>query len=209
VGSPLGEALDGEVEDWMITIGKNPYTNPSNKYDVTGDGFVSPIDVLQIVNYINAGFPSRPPLPPTAVPPYLDVNGDGFINALDVLSVIDFINSNINGGTGGEGEGSSFRGVANVGDSWISAQSSNATSSAAVPMVFDRPDVRLAVSSGTAAGVQSGFGSTDRTFASMFDDASDLPADVLDFTVASVGSTEDDTDSELVSILGDVLDDLL
>ncbi len=209
VGSPLGEALDGEVEDWMITIGKNPYTNPSNKYDVTGDGFVSPIDVLQIVNYINAGFPSRPPLPPTAVPPYLDVNGDGFINALDVLSVIDFINSNINGGTGGEGEGASIRSGASVGDSWISAQSSNTASSAAVPMVFDRPDVRIAVSSGTSSTVQSGFGNTDRTFASMFDEASDLPADVLDFTVAGGGSSEDDTDNELVSILGDVLDDLL
>lgn len=43
----------------------------------------------------------------------------------------------------------------------------------------------------------------------MFDEASDLPADVLDFTVAGGSSSEDDTDSELVSILGDVLDDLL
>jgi hypothetical protein len=214
IGSPLGEAIDGEVEDWMVTIGKNPYTNPNNKYDVTGDGFVSPIDVLQIVNYINAGFPSRPTLPPAAVPPYLDVNGDGFINALDVLAVIDFINSNINGGTGsGEGEGSS------VGDSWISARSvpqsapsatpfgnGSTNSSAGSSMHFDRPDVRIAVGSNS---------STDRTFANMFGEDSELAFDVIDLTSDELGSDKQtdssaaSADRELVSILGEVLDDLL
>jgi hypothetical protein len=214
IGSPLGEAIDGEVEDWMVTIGKNPYTNPNNKYDVTGDGFVSPIDVLQIVNYINAGFPSRPTLPPAAVPPYLDVNGDGFINALDVLAVIDFINSNINGGTGsGEGEGSS------VGDSWISARSvpqsapsatpsgnGSTNSSAGSSMHFDRPGVRIAVGSNS---------STDRTFANMFGEDSELAFDVIDLTSDELGSdkqtdsSEASADRELVSILGEVLDDLL
>jgi parallel beta-helix repeat protein len=214
IGSPLGEAIDGEVEDWMVTIGKNPYTNPNNKYDVTGDGFVSPIDVLQIVNYINAGFPSRPTLPPAAVPPYLDVNGDGFINALDVLAVIDFINSNINGGTGsGEGEGSS------LGNSWISARSvpqsapsatpfgnGSTNSSAGSSMHFDRPDVRIAVGSNS---------STDRTFANMFGEDSELAFDVIDLTSDELGSDKQtdssaaSADRELVSILGEVLDDLL
>jgi len=214
IGSPLGEAIDGEVEDWMVTIGKNPYTNPNNKYDVTGDGFVSPIDVLQIVNYINAGFPSRPTLPPAAVPPYLDVNGDGFINALDVLAVIDFINSNINGGTGsGEGEGSS------LGNSWISAQSvpsaapsgnGSTNSSAGSPMHFDRPDVRIAVGSNSSSNT-----STDRTFANMFGEDSDLAFEVIDLTSDGISSdeqndsTEANADRELVSILGEVLDDLL
>jgi len=86
---------------------------------VNGDTFVSPIDVLQIVNYINSGLPSRPPMPPVAVPPYLDVDSDGFISALDVLNVIDFINANLPGGSGGgEGEGEGARDVGNL---WIAA----------------------------------------------------------------------------------------
>ncbi|MFN6162612.1 MAG: GEVED domain-containing protein [Planctomycetota bacterium] len=119
ISVPTGDAPDGEVEDYLITIGQNPYTNPLNKYDVNGDTFVSPIDVLQIVNYINSGLPSRPPMPPVAVPPYLDVDSDGFISALDVLNVIDFINANLPGGSGGgEGEGEGARDVGNL---WIAA----------------------------------------------------------------------------------------
>jgi hypothetical protein len=118
IAAPTGDALDGEVEDYLINISGNPYTNPSNRFDVTGDGFVSPIDVLQIVNYINSGLPPRPPIPPTAVPPYLDVDSDGFIGPLDVLAVINYINANLNGGRGGEGEG---EGGSDLGNLWVAA----------------------------------------------------------------------------------------
>jgi hypothetical protein len=119
IASPTGEAPDGEVEDYLITVSANPYTNPNNRFDVSGDGFVSPIDVLLVINYINSGLPPRPPIPPTSVPPYLDVNGDGFISPLDVLAVVNFINaSSAGGGGGGEGEGGDAFGM-----SWIPANS--------------------------------------------------------------------------------------
>lgn len=115
---PNGAAPDGEVEDYLTTIQRNPYTNPTNNLDVNGDGGVSPIDVLQLVNYINLVGGGSLPFPVTGpVPPYLDVNGDGSVGPLDVLAVINFINSRSSGG-GGEGEGSSRA------DQWIPATSS-------------------------------------------------------------------------------------
>jgi hypothetical protein len=196
VGSPLGEAIDGEVEDWMITIGANPYTNPTNKYDVTGDGFVSPIDVLQIVNYINAGFPSRPPLPPTAVPPYLDVNGDGFINALDVLEVVDEINRNLNGGRGGEGES------ADDSDLWIpaSALATRGTDSRDTQTVSDAKS--KSVSRASDLAIASYFSSS--LSGNVLDDSDDL----LSWTAHSVSNSQS-SDDRLDVTLSQELDDIL
>ncbi len=113
---PTGLASDGEVEDYSVQITANPYQNPSNRLDVSGDGFVSPIDVLQLVNYLNFNGGGRLPFPVAfAVPPYLDVDGDGSVGPLDVLTVINYINSTSTGG-GAEGEGFSS-------SDWISASS--------------------------------------------------------------------------------------
>ncbi|MBU6236831.1 MAG: hypothetical protein KGQ51_03315 [Planctomycetes bacterium] len=110
IASPTGEAIDGEVEDYLITIERNPYTNPNNALDVTGDGFVSPIDVLQVVNFINRnGLVTPLTLPPDPLNPlsFLDVNSDGFVGPDDALAIINFINNSLPGGGGeGEGEGS-------------------------------------------------------------------------------------------------------
>ena len=209
VGSPLGEAIDGEVEDWMITIGANPYTNPTNRFDVTGDGFVSPIDVLQIVNYINAGLPSRPPLPPVAVPPYLDVNGDGFINSLDVLNVIDFINSNLNGGRGGEGEGL----AADASDLWIPAAALDARGAALAVSTISSSSLSNTGSSDSVAWTKSTVRSSDLAMASYFSSSllsnpSDDSDDLFDSTARSV-TTEDSIDDRLDSALSQDLDDIL
>jgi hypothetical protein len=80
------------------------HQNPTNRYDVNADGFVSPIDVLLIINFINErgsttsieGLPSPPP--------YRDVDGNEFIDPLDVLTLINYINSGAGEGEG-EGEG--------------------------------------------------------------------------------------------------------
>lgn len=125
--APDGTVPDGEVEDWYTTIQRNPYTNPSNHLDVNADGSVSPIDVLQLVNYINNDNTNgRLPFPSTLVaPPYLDVDGDGFVGPLDVSTVITFIN--LRGGAPegeGEGEGSSFA----MNDMWVSAANTAAPS---------------------------------------------------------------------------------
>ncbi len=51
--------------------------------DLSGDGLVSPLDVLLVVNHINQSQPydSR-----------LDTNGDGFIAPLDVLLIVNYLN---------------------------------------------------------------------------------------------------------------------
>ncbi len=116
VANPTGAAIDGEVEDYAINILPNPYKNPSNKpsvldaagnnLDVNADGFVSPIDALQVINYLNN--PSKPrqlTLPVTQpVPPYIDVNGDSVVSPLDALLVINFLNATRPGSGSGEGE---------------------------------------------------------------------------------------------------------
>ncbi len=58
-------------------------------FDVNADGFVSPLDVLLVINYINelgGGGSSIENAPPP--PPYRDVDGDEFIGPLDVLKIV-------------------------------------------------------------------------------------------------------------------------
>ncbi|MFN7877029.1 MAG: S8 family serine peptidase [Pirellula sp.] len=79
------------------------WQNPLNPLDVDGDGLVTPLDVLAIINFINMGASSLPefdPLNPLAST-FSDVNGNNSVEPLDVLAVINAINS-VN--SGGEGE---------------------------------------------------------------------------------------------------------
>ncbi len=69
--------------------------------DVNADGFISPIDALLVINFLNTqGSRSVVGLP--APPPYRDVNGDNFISPVDALLVINYLNNR--GRAGGEGE---------------------------------------------------------------------------------------------------------
>ena len=74
---------------------------------MSGDGFVSAIDALQLINFLNLNGPRALPLPVGMVAPrFPDVDGNGFINALDALGVINYLNSRPAGeGEGAEGEG--------------------------------------------------------------------------------------------------------
>lgn len=83
------------------------WQNPVNRFDVNGDGEVIPLDVLDIINYINSNPETTLPLPSNP-PPYVDVNGDGDVTALDVLEIIKHINGANDASAGAEAE----RGVA-------------------------------------------------------------------------------------------------
>ena len=65
--------------------------NPLDTYDVDGDGFISPLDVLVIINLLNSenggGFYS------CTSAPFYDVSGDGYVSPIDVLITINHINS--------------------------------------------------------------------------------------------------------------------
>jgi hypothetical protein len=122
--TPNASALKGDVDSFTyeavdslgavsssglvnITISTAPppkHQNPIQNLDVDADGFVSPIDVLLIINFLNFNGSSVSVVGLPDPPPYRDVNGDNFISPLDVLEVINFINNRRNSGAG-EGEG--------------------------------------------------------------------------------------------------------
>jgi VCBS repeat-containing protein len=98
------EGLSSNIANVSIRITNSLHQNPVNNLDVNADGFVSPIDVLIVVNDLN--FNGTRLLPDTLpTPPYMDVNGDRFVSPLDVLELINFINERGNSGAG-EGEAS-------------------------------------------------------------------------------------------------------
>jgi hypothetical protein len=66
-------------------------TNPTNALDVDGDGVVSPLDVLTLVNTINLRGIGPVPAPPEFLG-FLDVNANGLLDPLDVLRVINALN---------------------------------------------------------------------------------------------------------------------
>jgi hypothetical protein len=73
-----------------------PWQNPRDAFDVNADGVVQPLDILLIINDLNAH--QARPLPPasrlgTFPSPYLDVNGDGRVTPLDVLVVVNWFNA--------------------------------------------------------------------------------------------------------------------
>jgi VCBS repeat-containing protein len=94
------DGLSSNIANVTIQVVASLYQNPTNRFDVNNDSFVSPIDVLLVINLLNSQGASIPveQLPPP--PPFYDVNGNGFIDATDVLSLIDFINSSGNSGSG-------------------------------------------------------------------------------------------------------------
>ncbi len=66
------------------------YTNPVDPIDASGDGFVSALDALLVINYINVhgagAYPSH-------FVGYFDTNADRHISSMDVLLVINQLNT--------------------------------------------------------------------------------------------------------------------
>jgi hypothetical protein len=79
--------------------------NPEDAADVTGDGLITPLDALKIIDRLNRLFGNDAvPVGAGGTPNvFLDVNGDGLLSNLDALIVINRLSSAF-GGQGGEGE---------------------------------------------------------------------------------------------------------
>jgi hypothetical protein len=90
----------GGAQVITITESDFPWQNPSMPIDVSGDGRLSPVDALLVINYLNT--PGRGNLPSGSPPPFLDVSGDNKISPEDALIVINALNSRVSG----EGEAS-------------------------------------------------------------------------------------------------------
>ena len=94
----------GEVQSFLwSSVDVDPFTNPAAPMDVNNDGYVSPLDVLVVINRLNfSGTHILRPEDGQGTLNYVDVNGDSYIAPLDALAVINHLNSQ--NGVGGEGE---------------------------------------------------------------------------------------------------------
>ncbi len=88
-----------------VRVQNSRWQNPLTNLDVNADGFISPIDALLIINYLNSN--GDPILPGSGVSskPYIDPTGDELVTASDVLQIINYLNTNSQAGLG-EGESS-------------------------------------------------------------------------------------------------------
>ena len=132
ITSPLGTAVDGEVEDYQVQLQGPPFQSPINALDVNADSKVTPNDALLIVNALNRsilvlGTPGfnlpNPALGITGAPPYYDVNGDNRVTISDAALVINHLN--MLAGPQPEGEADTS-----------SASDSSAADSSAVPAML-------------------------------------------------------------------------
>ncbi|QDV66071.1 Bifunctional hemolysin/adenylate cyclase precursor [Crateriforma conspicua] len=88
--------IDGN-EDGRMTFSLQPaavdatWTNPSNRFDVSGDNRVTPLDALLIINALQRSSTTSIDLenPPGPSDSFLDVNGDDRVTAMDVLWVLN------------------------------------------------------------------------------------------------------------------------
>jgi len=131
--------------------------NPATPADVNGDGYVSPIDALRVIGYLNDPASARPSAVPDTSAFYLDANRDGTISASDALLVIAHLSSDGAGTVDGEGEATASLQL-------VSDQR------AAVPM----PTVSVADARSIDFSLQRQVSShvADRTFFTVGDDAS-------------------------------------
>jgi len=140
--SAFGETGAGEVEDYVVSISANPWKNSVGRFDVNNSGAVSPVDVLLLINYINANGSGTLPVPKPTGMPFYDVTGDGQVSPQDVLAVIVEINR-LNQ-QGGEGEFGSLDTLVAAGSE---GEGSDVSLTLAVPSVVDAvvPPIRETV----------------------------------------------------------------
>ena len=89
----ISEAARVDV-DVQPSVGTQ-WQNPENAMDVNGDSFLSSIDVLLILNDLNANSARQLPMPTDdqSPPPFLDVSGDSFVTPIDALLVLNSLNN--------------------------------------------------------------------------------------------------------------------
>lgn len=69
--------------------------NPGQPLDVNADTYVTSLDVLVVINFLNDRGSGGDGEGEIVNPPYLDVNGDAFISPLDALIIINALNAHV------------------------------------------------------------------------------------------------------------------
>ncbi|MFN3189263.1 MAG: dockerin type I domain-containing protein [Aureliella sp.] len=97
IGCVEGVATD-KLEFTIVDNDVALWHNSATPNDVNNDGFVTPLDALLVINFLNNNVDSNlTDRPPETPPVFVDVNSDNFATAIDALIVINALN--------GEGEG--------------------------------------------------------------------------------------------------------
>jgi VCBS repeat-containing protein len=104
-----GAQATGRVTVTVTGVSDPPYQNQVWNEDVNGDGFLSPIDALILINFINSQGAGTLP-PGLSTPPFLDPSGDNATTPLDVIQVINALNAQASSGGEGEADGQSSAG---------------------------------------------------------------------------------------------------
>ena len=90
LSQPGGAIVTGATGTGSIVNNNVPtWSNPINADDVNGDGIVTPIDALAVINYVNSNGSGVDPTPPDGQHKFLDTNKDGFVTPVDALLVIN------------------------------------------------------------------------------------------------------------------------
>ncbi|QDS93496.1 Dockerin type I repeat protein [Roseimaritima multifibrata] len=87
----IGTISNTESIDFVI--GQLPDPSDPSRFDVNGDGHVTPLDALHVVNAINRN--DNPQNIDSEFNWLADVSRDGFISAKDALQVINFLNTQV------------------------------------------------------------------------------------------------------------------
>jgi hypothetical protein len=93
--TPAPTNADTDAVDGLFAIvDAAGWHNAANGFDVNGDGHVTPLDALLLVQYLNTQ-EGGVALPAIAAPPpsYYDVNRDRAATPLDVLAVVNYLNA--------------------------------------------------------------------------------------------------------------------
>lgn len=102
--------LQSSVSVTINPAGAGEFTNFDNRLDVNGDGFVTGLDALLIVDDLNKHGPRLLDqlvfLYGEQVLYFLDVNVDAYVTGLDALLIVDEVNRRLAAAGGGESEGS-------------------------------------------------------------------------------------------------------
>lgn len=123
----------GAVNFGLASLGDHPFHNAANRFNVNNDpqNFISPVDALLVINYLNANSGAEGEIGSGALPGligYVDVNNDGLCTPGDALDVINYINAH----PPGSGEGEGLPGVG-AGGSALASGSAEGEGQLAVP----------------------------------------------------------------------------
>jgi hypothetical protein len=92
---------EGSTEVIYTRTNATPFTNDVNPLEVNNDTYVSPLDALLVINWLNSSKSRTLDLSSPVPPAFMDTNGDLYISPIDALRVINHLNLS---GTSGEGE---------------------------------------------------------------------------------------------------------